>query len=141
MRNKQWLRAILLGVCGLLALPAWAAVTSTVTGQVVDVDGMPLAGVTVSAMGVSATTDAGGMYSLAGVTAAERVLVNFSLDGYAPNQGVVALLREVPAVADDECDEDKKHHKQKDKHDKKYKKEKHCRKHERNHGRKDKGQC
>ncbi len=139
MRNKQWLRAILLGVCGLLALPAWAAVTSTVTGQVVDVDGMPLAGVAVSATGVSATTDAGGMYSLAGVTPAERVLVNFSLDGYAPNQGVVALLREVPAAADDdECDEDKKHHKHKDKHDKKHKKAKHCRKHERHHGRKDK---
>lgn len=64
----------------------------TVSGRVVDAaTALGVAGVRVSAGGVSATTDASGAFSLAGVAAATRLQVRLESDTHAEGARIVAL--------------------------------------------------
>ena len=82
----------------LLALLSPAAFAhpgfGTIAGVVVDQDGVPLQGVTVSTPGVRrAVTDDGGVYNMTGVLRGGRTIVTFSKDGYATTQGVANFQR------------------------------------------------
>ena len=65
-----------------------------ISGIVVDQDGVPLQGVTVSTPGTRrAVTDDGGVYSMAGVLRSGRTVVTFAKEGYATTQGVANFQR------------------------------------------------
>ncbi|MGI9303021.1 MAG: PKD domain-containing protein [Gammaproteobacteria bacterium] len=63
----------------------------SINGQVTDVDGLPVSEVNASAGGVSAMTDDGGLFTLDGVTRADRILVRFAKEGFADAFGVIDL--------------------------------------------------
>lgn len=66
-----------------IALPS--AVPGTISGVVSNAStGTGVSGVQVTAGGVTATTNASGIYTLSGVTPAASVLVTFDMAGYAP---------------------------------------------------------
>lgn len=106
---KQWCRLLLvvLGTAGLFSTPAQATLPlqgkSTISGQVFDVDGRPLEGVTVQVRegiilkrGQKAVTSPGGVFSLTGIVPAQRILLSFEKEGYTPTQGSVSLVNRVP---------------------------------------------
>jgi len=72
--------------------------TFSITGQVIDSDGQPLSGVTVTAdNGASATTDSQGYYDLAGLTAGSYAIAP-ALPGYSFEPAVISVG--VPAEAE-----------------------------------------
>lgn len=86
-----WMQ-ILFAVLLLGAAPYASAHRGTIVGQVVDGDGVPVAGVAVTTQRLpSVTTNAGGMYTLVGVKQKRRVVVSFSKPGYANTQGIVGF--------------------------------------------------
>ena len=92
--TSRWKEILLALVIGLFVTPVYAHGKGTIVGQVVDTDGVPIAGVTVSAKNAPAViTNPGGMYTLSGVKQKSRVLVKFEKAGYAPTQGTASLVR------------------------------------------------
>ncbi len=63
-----------------------------VEGQVTDPAGLPLFDVSVSAGGVTTTTDAGGLYELDGLAELARVVVTFDAEGFSTTYGVVEFV-------------------------------------------------
>jgi hypothetical protein len=61
-------------------------------GFVTDLDGNPLADVTVTAQGISAVTDSAGYYVLDDILPASAIPVEFSKDGYANGYGRAELI-------------------------------------------------
>ena len=105
---------------GLFIAPVYAASKGTIVGQVVDTDGIPISGVTVSVKGVlGVATNPGGMYVLTGVKQKPRVLVSFQKAGYAPTQGTVSLVRKEAREKDDQDDRDDDENRHEDHHDSK----------------------
>ena len=94
MRHAWVRRVVQWGAVGLVAALAagsgWAA-GGTISGQVTDATGLPIEGVAVSTQGVTTATDAGGIYTLAGLSASPRVVVRFEKAGYATTFGAVEL--------------------------------------------------
>lgn len=92
---RSLLASALIGLAALLAPAAQAHFgLGTVSGVVVDQDGVPLQGVTVSAPGARrAVTDDGGTYSMSGVPRNDRMVVTFAKSGYATTQGVANFQR------------------------------------------------
>lgn len=105
---KQWCRLLLivLGTAGLFSSPVYAALSlqgkSSITGQVLDVDGRPLEGVTVQVRegiilkrGQKALTSPGGVFTLQGIVPAQQIVLTFEKQGYTPTQGSVSLVEKV----------------------------------------------
>jgi uncharacterized cupredoxin-like copper-binding protein len=106
---KQWCRYLLvvLGTAGLFSSPAQATLPlqgkSIISGQVFDVDGRPLEGVTVQVRegiilkrGQKAITNPGGVFSLTGIVPAQKVFLTFEKEGFTSTQGTVSLVKKVP---------------------------------------------
>lgn len=106
---KQWCRCLLvvLGTAGLFSSPAQATLPlqgkSSISGQVLDVDGRPLEGVTVQVRegiilkrGQKAITSPGGLFTLKGIVPAQRIFLSFEKEGYTPTQSTVSLVQKVP---------------------------------------------
>jgi len=93
----------------LVFSPVHASENATITGQVTDVDGLPIDDVTVSAEDVaSATTDAGGFYTLEGVDADDDgVLVTFKKDGFVLTQGTASFRGPLKQEDSDDNEEEK----------------------------------
>ncbi len=62
-----------------------------IAGIVTSTDGVPLAGVTVTAQNVTATTDENGTYTLLDVSPSQNIVVKFSKQGYAKNYKTTAM--------------------------------------------------
>lgn len=105
---KQWCRLLLvvLGTAGLFSFPAHASLPlqgkSSITGQVLDVDGRPLEGVTVQVRegiilkrGQKALTSPGGVFTLKGIVPAQQIVLTFEKPGYTATQGSVSLVEKV----------------------------------------------
>ena len=104
---SRWQKFFLVLVMGLFIAPVYASGKGTIVGQVVDTNGVPLSGVTVSVKGAaSVITNPGGMYTLSGVKQKSRVLVSFQKTGYALTQGTVSLVRKEGREKDDQDDRD-----------------------------------
>ena len=117
---SRWQKFFLVLVMGLFIAPVYASGKGTIVGQVVDTNGVPLSGVTVSVKGAaSVTTNPGGMYTLSGVKQKSRVLVGFQKTGYAPTQGTVSLVRKEAREKDDQDDRDDDENRHEDHHDSK----------------------
>ncbi|MEO4048928.1 carboxypeptidase-like regulatory domain-containing protein [Pseudomonas sp. CAU 1711] len=106
---KQWCRLLLvvLSTAGLFSVPAHATLPlqgkSSISGQVFDVDGRPLEGVTVQVRqgiilkrGQKAVTNPGGVFTLKGIVPAQSVFLTFEKEGYTPTQSSVRLVQKVP---------------------------------------------
>lgn len=99
-RKNVWQRAsaVFMGIL-LFCSPVWAHKKSEekdraiISGQVTDVGGFPLEGVTVSVNGKrpSAVTNAGGIYVLDSAKREDRVVIEFRKDGYATTQAIAVL--------------------------------------------------
>lgn len=89
---------------------------TTITGQVTDPAGMPIEGVTVSIRKGrklnTATTDAGGIYTLTKVKKKKRIVVNFEKEGYAPTQGIANTKLKKPKNKDKDKSKNKDKSKQ-----------------------------
>ena len=73
-----------------------------IVGQVTDVSGIPVEGVTVSVKkGPSAVTDAGGAFTLAGVKQRKRIIVDFRKPGYVSTQAITSLKTTGDSDGDD----------------------------------------
>ena len=117
---SRWQKFLLVLFMGLFIAPVYASGKGTIVGQVVDTNGVPLSGVTVSVKGAtSVTTNPGGMYTLSGVKQKSRVLVSFEKTGYAPTQGTVSLVRKEAREKDDQDDRDDDENRHEDHHDNK----------------------
>lgn len=105
---RQWCRLLLvvLGTAGLFSSPAHATLPlqgkSSITGQVLDVDGRPLEGVTVQVRegiilkrGQKALTSPGGVFTLKGIVPAQQIVLTFEKQGYTATQGSVSLVEKV----------------------------------------------
>lgn len=115
-----WQKFILVLVLGVFVAPVYASGKGTIVGQVVDTNGEPITGVTVSVKGsASVTTNPGGMYILSGVKQKSRMLVSFEKPGYAPTQGAVSLKRKEARERDDQDDIDDDDNRDEDHHDSK----------------------
>lgn len=106
---KQWCRLLLvvLGTAGLFSSPAQATLPlqgkSTISGQVFDVDGRPLEGVTVQVRegiilkrGQKAITNPGGLFTLQGIVPTQTLFLSFEKEGFTSTQGTVSLVQKVP---------------------------------------------
>ena len=87
-RKMRWVVTVV--ALTVAAGSAWAT-GGTISGQVAEASGLPLEGVAVTAQGVTAVTDAGGLYALEGLRASPRVVVTFEKAGYATTYGAVEL--------------------------------------------------
>ncbi len=114
-KQIKWFEWLLIAAMTLFMQPAFAdgenKAQGTISGQVTDVDGMPLEGVTVSVSqkGVaSVMTNPGGVFTLKGVKQKSGILVNFTKDGYALTQSTASLVSKATKAkeADDDGDED-----------------------------------
>jgi hypothetical protein len=77
------------------------AASGSVAGIVVSsATGLPIAGVAVSAGGITATTTADGRYTLSGVAVAASTPVAFSLAGHAPSFATVDVIENATTPAD-----------------------------------------
>ena len=94
---------------GLSALPAHAVLIgkASISGQVVDSEGLPLAGVRVRVQGPlplifprQVETGAGGFYRIDGVSPEQKLQLSFSKSGYALGHGSVSLQRQKPLQFD-----------------------------------------
>lgn len=91
---------------GLGAAPAYALIPigkASISGQVVDSNGLPVADVVVRVKGPlpllviqKTNTTPGGFYSFTGISPEQKVQVSFSKAGFAPSQGSVSLQRQAP---------------------------------------------
>ncbi len=91
-RTIPWKKFLILCATLLFVAPSYAASKGTISGQVVDTDGIPIAGVSVSVEGgPSGITDPGGLYVLTDVKHQTRIVVTFEKDGYVLTQGAANL--------------------------------------------------
>lgn len=98
------LLALALLCIGLGATPAYALVAigkASISGQILDTDGLPIAGVSVKVKGPlpilfshKTLTNPGGFYTLSGLSPEQKVQVSFEKAGFAPSQGSVSLQRQ-----------------------------------------------
>jgi hypothetical protein len=77
-----------------------------ISGQVTDINGVPIAGVTVSSKDVAGVvTNPGGVFTLTGVKQKSLILVNFTKPGYVPSQGSASLVTGATKTKDGNSDE------------------------------------
>jgi protocatechuate 3,4-dioxygenase beta subunit len=109
--TNRWKQFLLALAIGLFVAPVYADGKATISGQVIDTNSLPIAGVTVSVKNSpSVTTNPGGMYTLTGVKQKSRVLVKFEKNGYAPTLGTISLVSKVKKEKherDEDADEDR----------------------------------
>lgn len=97
-------------ICLSLGVSPTYAVTkigkANISGQVVDSNGLPIAGVVVKVKGPAplrvirkTRTDLGGFYALNGLNTKQKLLVSFKKAGFAPSQGSLNLEQESPSAA------------------------------------------
>lgn len=79
---------------GSVLLAAQSHAAGSISGLVTNIDGEPMAEVTVSADGQSMITDEGGKYLLTDVTQEDGILVTFAKEGYVTTYGVADLMGE-----------------------------------------------
>ncbi len=72
---------------------------NAVIGQAVNLEGLPVEGVTVSAGAITATTNYDGFYALADVAPAERIVVRFAHPGYAETTRTATMFADGRVVA------------------------------------------
>lgn len=108
----DWKNIFLALALSVLIAPVYAHNKGIITGQVVDITGMPISDVSVSTKGAPAvTTNPGGVYTLTGVKQKSRILVQFAKAGYAPTQGTTSLARKEKNDDDNHDHDDDNHHK------------------------------
>ncbi len=66
--------------------------TGFLVGTVYDANNSPLANVTVNVAGKTVTTNDQGYFSVDGLLPSSKILVNFSADGYVPNQKISQIV-------------------------------------------------
>jgi Carboxypeptidase regulatory-like domain len=107
-QNKQikCLERLLIALMTLFIGPAWAASLGTISGQVLDSNGVPIAGVTVSTQdAVSVVTNPGGVFTLRGVKQKSIILIDFAKNGYTSSQGKTALMSGATNITTTTADE------------------------------------
>jgi hypothetical protein len=107
-KQSRWFDWLLIAVMSLFIMPAFAANgKGTISGQVVDTNGMPIAGVTVGSQSaaISTVTNPGGVFTLTGVKQKAKILVNFTKEAYVFSQATASLVRGATNIKENIDDE------------------------------------
>jgi hypothetical protein len=93
-KQFRWYEWLLIAVLTAFTAHAHAGDSiGIISGQVLDTNGLPIAGVTVSTKGAAnVITNPGGVFTLAGVKQKSNILVGFAKNGYVTGQGIANLV-------------------------------------------------